>query len=453
VYVQTHRIDHPRDEVFGWHARPGALERLLPPWQPARVLEEAADLRAGTAVIGLPGGRRWRAAHDPAGYRDGERFVDELASRPFVLPLRWRHSHELVTAPDDAGATLLTDRVETPVPERLLRPMFGYRHRQLTDDLAAHAWAGELAGRPLTVAITGASGTIGRALAALLSTGGHRVLRLVRHDPQTPDERRWQPLDPAALDGVDAVVHLAGASIAGRFDAAHKAAVRDSRIEPTRTLAAAVGRAGVPVLVSASAIGLYGADRGSEELTEGSARGTGFLADVVADWEEATTAAGAGTRVVQVRTGIVQTPRGGALRLQLPIFRAGLGGPVGRGDNQLSWIGLDDLLDVYLRAIVDDRLEGPVNAVSPHPVSGADYARALGRAVHRPAVLHAPELAPRLLLGAEGAHEVALASQRVLPRRLEEIGHRFRQPTLAGALGHLLGGAGALPPSVSPVDR
>src|SRR5690606_33635096 len=204
-----------------------------------------------------------------------------------------------------------------------------------------------------------------------------------------PGERRWEPEYPAPdlLDGVDTVIHLAGASIAGRFTAQHRAAIRDSRIGPTRRLAELAGRAaGVRTFVSASAIGYYGPDRGDDLLTEADARGDGFLADVVADWEAATEPAlAAGVRVVCVRTGIVQAARGGTLRVLRPLFSAGLGGPIGGGTQWLSWIGLDDLLDVYHRAAYDIRLTGPVNAVAPHPVRNSDYTAALAGVLRRPA--------------------------------------------------------------------
>lgn len=443
VIVKTFSIETPfaPDEVFAWHARPGAVHRMMPPWQPVRVVAEAPSLRDGEAVLGLPGGRRWVARHDPAAYVEGSCFADELVSRPFVVPVRWRHAHEVAAGP--AGARV-TDRVDTTVPDRLLTSMFRFRHRQLVDDLTAHGWARTLRPAPMTVAVTGSSGLVGSALVPFLTTGGHRVVRLVRGTPSGPDERRWDLEHPAEdlFEGVDAVVHLAGASIAGRFTDEHRAAIRDSRVEPTRRLAELAARAGVEVFVGASAVGLYGADRGDTLLTETSERGDGFLADVVEEWEAATRpAAEGGVRTVNVRTGIVQSPRGGALRLQRPLYAAGLGGPIGGGGQWLSWIGIDDLLDVYLRALVDDRLAGPVNAVAPTPVSGRDYARTLGRAIRRPAVLPVPALGPRLLLGADGAREVALASQRVSPAVLESLDHPFRFPTLEGALRHVLGTA------------
>lgn len=445
--VYSSVVQAPRNEVFEWHARPGAFTRLSPPWQPMRLVAEATSLKDGRAMLALPGGLRWVAAHQPDSYDPPRRFVDVLgtdglASLPAHIVVRWRHTHEF----DDLGAgrTRVTDRLDTPVPGSALRPMFVYRHRQSADDLAAHQVAIAHGLKPSTVAVTGSSGLVGSALTAFLSTGGHRVVRLVRGTPQNSAERHWDPADPdpGLLTGVDAVIHLAGASIAGRFTQRHRKAIRDSRIGPTRRLAELIARTadGPHVLISASAIGYYGYDRGDETLTEDSDRGDGFLADVVAEWELATTAADRdGVRVVQVRTGIVQSPRGGTLRLMRPLFSAGLGGRLGDGRQWLSWIGIDDLVDVYHRALWDSELSGAVNAVAPQPVRNADYTRVLAHVLRRPAVLPVPSLGPRLLLGEQGARELVCASQRVLPQRLSQAQHRFRQPDLDSALRHLLG--------------
>jgi uncharacterized protein len=449
-------VDSSLGDVFAWHARPGAMTRLTPPWLPVRVLRETSSLRDGEAVLGLPGGLRWTAVHQPGDYDPPNTFADEHSSP--LLP--WRHLHQFSLAGEQS--TLVTDVVETPLPARALRSMFVYRHRQLAADLAALARArqigpgtGAAAGAdPLTIAVTGSGGLIGTALTALLTTSGHQVIRLVRRLPRHAGERYWRPEDPSPelLDGVDAVIHLAGASIGGRFTPERKAEIRDSRILPTRRLAelagaSLAGSAGggarpehLRAFVTASAIGIYGADRGDEVLAEDSSRGEGFLADVVADWEDAAApAAAAGIRTVQVRTGIVQTPRGGMLRLLSPLFEAGLGGRLGSGKQWLAWIGLDDLLDVYLRAVLDPGLSGPVNAVAPEPVRNADYTRTLAAVLHRPALLPVPGFGPRLLLGEEGAREIAQASQFVRPERLIEAGHEFRQPELEGALRHLFG--------------
>jgi len=438
--IREFRLDlpDPVDVVFDWHRRPGGLARLLPPWHPVRIVREAGSLRDGTAVLGLPAGRTWVAQHQPGEYVEQRTFADELTSRPFLLPVRWHHRHDF--QPRANGSTLI-DQVDSMMPDAPLRRMFAYRHRQLADDLTAH---GHFAHLPrLTVAITGSSGLIGSALAPFLTTGGHRVIHLVRRPPRTHDERRWDPVHPdvGALEGVDALVHLAGAPIAGRFTEEHRRQIRSSRIEPTQLLAEAAAAASVPVFVSASAIGLYGSDRGDEVLTEGSDSGDGFLADVVRDWEAAARvdATSDSMRSVQVRTGIVQSPRGGALRLQWPLFAAGLGGPLAGGDQWISWVGIDDLVDVYLNAILDEQLSGPINAVAPHPVRQRDYAATLGRVLGRPAVVPTPRIGPRLLLGAVGEREVAAASQRAHPAVLLGRGHVFRFPELEPALRHVLG--------------
>jgi len=440
-------VDAPRDEVFAWHSRPGAFNRLSPPWTPLRLVTEATSLKDGRATLALPGGLRWVAVHQADSYDPPRRFVDTiggdgLASLPARIAVRWRHTHEFEDAGDNR--TRVIDRVDTPVPGPALRPIFAYRHRQLADDLAAHREAAQHGLAPTTVAVTGSSGLVGSALTAFLSTGGHRVIRLVRGAAKGSDERQWNPddPDPELLAGVDAVVHLAGASIAGRFTDDHRKAVRNSRIGPTRRLAELLARTtvGPAVLISASAIGYYGYDRGDETLAEDSDRGDGFLADVVADWEDATAPAEqAGVRVVRVRTGIVQSPRGGTLRLMRPLFSAGLGGRLSSGRQWLSWIGIDDLVDVYHRALWDAALSGAVNAVAPQPVRNTEYTRTLAQVLHRPAVLPVPPLGPRLLLGGQGARELACASQRVIPGRLSQCGHRFRQPDLDSALRHLLG--------------
>ncbi|SDR94285.1 TIGR01777 family oxidoreductase [Agrococcus carbonis] len=431
------------DEVFAWHERPGALQRLMPPWLPGRVLREADSLADGRAELALPGGQVWIGQHDPAGFVPGRAFVDERvdagARSAALAPIRWRHEHRFdpVETPTGQG-TRVHDRVEAPVGSRALRPMFVYRHRQLADDLRRHA---ELAAEPMRVAVTGGGGLIGTALRAFLTTGGHEVVRLVRRDPGE-HERRWDPDWPAddLLEGIDAVVHLAGASIFGRFDEGHRHRIRASRIGPTRLLAERAAAAGVRTFVSASGIGGYGADRGDEVLSEESAQGDGFLAEVVADWEaEAALAGAGGARVVQVRTGLVQSPRGGMLQVLRPIYAAGLGGPLAGGEHWQAWIGLDDLVDVYARALVDDRLQGPVNAVVPDPVRQAEYADVLAGVLHRPAVLPTPSLGPRVLLGHQGMQELALADQRVVPAKLLAAGHRFRHPGLEDALRHMLG--------------
>jgi uncharacterized protein len=429
-------VDAPLADVFTWHERPGALPRLLPPWQPIKVAQQAQSLVDGRAVLRLPGHVRWVAQH--SGDDPPHRFVDELVS----LPLHWRHTHSFEAL--DGGSTRVIDDVETPVPGSFLRQTFRYRHHQLAGDLAAHRSAAQRGGSLLTVAVTGSSGLIGSALCAYLSTGGHRVIRLVRRAPRDQYERSWSPdrPDPRALEGVDAVVHLAGEPIAGRFTDAHKRLVRDSRVGPTSELAKVMSTMlnGPRILVCASAIGFYGNERGDEMITEESRRGSGFLADVVEAWEAAARpAADRGVRVVHVRTGIVQSARGASLKLLRPLFAFGLGGPLSPGTQWVSWIGLDDLLDVFGRVLTDAEMAGPLNAVAPEAVTNAEYASTLARVMRRPALLKVPALGPQVLLGAEGAREMVQASQRVVPARLVAADHVFRHPSLETCLRHQLG--------------
>jgi uncharacterized protein len=431
-------VPAPQNEAFDWHGRPGALERLTPPFQPVRVVSEAESLSGGQAVLRLPGGLRWVAAHEGERYDAPRCFTDRLVS----LPLRWYHTHSFQQQTE--SSTLVTDTVETPVPERVLRPMFVYRHRQLAEDLACQHVLRPLRPTSLSVGVTGASGLVGRSLCPLLTTAGHRVVRLVRRVPARPDERFWDPEDPdpSIFEGLDAVVHLAGASIAGKFNETHKRAVRESRIGPTAKLAQALVRATdrPAVLVSASAVGYYGSRRGDEELREQSGPGDGFLAQVVQGWEQALSAAeDEGVRVVKVRTGIVQSPRGGALRLQWPLFEVGIGGRLGTGDQWLPWIDVDDLSDIYHRCIVDNRCLGPINGVAPNPVTNREYANTLARVLRRPAVLPVPTIGLNLALGPEGAREMAMASQRAVPDVLTGLGHGFRRPALEACLRHQLG--------------
>ncbi|TDC70051.1 TIGR01777 family protein [Actinomadura sp. GC306] len=295
----------------------------------------------------------------------------------------------------------------------------------------------------MRVTVTGSSGLIGSALVKSLREDGHEVVRLIRREPSAPDEARWSPADgcveAAALEGTDAVVHLAGAGIGDRpWTRAYKRKVRDSRVVGTRTIAEAIAAAGrrPPVLVCGSAIGYYG-DTGGREVDEGAPAGRGFLADLVRDWEAAAApAAEAGVRVVHPRTGVILTRAGGMLGRTLPLFRLGLGGRLGDGRQWVSWISLADQV-AALRFLIDREIAGPVNLTAPAPVTNDDYTRALGRVLHRPTKVPVPAFALRAALR-EFAGEGPLISQRVLPRRLEEAGFRFAHEDVAGALADAL---------------
>ncbi len=451
TFTKRSRIDASADEVFAWHARPGAFERLTPPWERVEVLERRGGIEDGARLVMRVGpspiGVRWVADH-----RDtipGRQFVDVQTSGPFR---RWEHTHRF--EPVDANASVLEDRVEYALPlapagdlvaGRLvgarLERMFRYRHTVTAQDLTGHRAAG-LA--PRHVLVSGASGLVGSALVPFLTTGGHTVTRLVRRAPRA-GEVRWDPdggcLDAAALPAVDAIVHLAGDNIAeGRWTPEKKRRILESRLHGTRLIAETAAALPCPprVLVCASAIGFYG-DRGAEVLDETSAPGSGFLADVCRQWEAAAEPArAAGIRVVHLRFGVVLSSAGGALATMLLPFRLGAGGVLGSGTQWFSWIALDEALDEALRALADERLHGPVNAVAPHPVTNREYTAALGRVLGRPTLLAVPAFAARLAFG-ETADALLLASTRVVPRALTDAGHAFRFPALAPALRHLLG--------------
>jgi uncharacterized protein len=304
----------------------------------------------------------------------------------------------------------------------------------------------------MLVAVTGASGLIGTALVERLHAEGHQVLRLTRSRPAAPDQVHWDPasgeLDPDALAKADAVVHLAATNIGEhlRWNARIKRELLESRVEGTslvaRTMAELAtrsgGNEGPRLLVCASGVHYYG-DRGDAVLTEADGGGPGFLAGVVRQWEAAADPArAAGLRVVHLRTGLVQDVGGAGLPKQVLMFRFGLGGRLGSGRQWLSWISLDDIAGAYLHALTHDELEGPVNAVAPDPVTNAEFTRILARVLGRPAFLHVPAIAPKLVLG-ELADELLFPSLRARPARLLETGYPFEFPDLETTLRHTLG--------------
>jgi uncharacterized protein (TIGR01777 family) len=293
------------------------------------------------------------------------------------------------------------------------------------------------------VAITGATGLVGSALAAALRGSGSKVHRLVRGAPRDAGDIRWDPatgtLDAAALEGVDVIVNLAGEPIAQRWTNDVRDRIRRSRVEGTQLLARTIGAMASPprLLLSGSAVGVYG-DRGDELLDESSAAGSDWLAGVAHEWEGAAMAAASEhTRVVVLRTGVVISPRGGALARLLPPFRLGLGGPVGDGAQWMSWIALTDMVEAILFLMQADAIRGAVNLVAPEPVRNRDFTRTMGRVLHRPALIPVPKVALRAAFKGM-ADATLLASQRAIPRRLTEAGYRFRFPDLEPALRHEL---------------
>lgn len=298
----------------------------------------------------------------------------------------------------------------------------------------------------MKILVSGSTGLIGSALVPFLTAGGHSVTRLIRSQPRPGQATvHWDPaagsIDSNALEGLDAVVHLAGENIAARrWTPAQKVRIRDSRVQGTRLLAQSLARLQQPpkVMVCASAIGFYG-DRGEEILTEGSAPGSGFLTDTCLAWEAAAQPANEkDIRVVNLRLGVVLSPGGGALAKMLLPFRLGVGGKIGSGRQYMSWIEIDDVVGVIHYALTTDELRGPVNAVAPNPVTNLEFTKTLGRVLSRPTIFPMPVFAARLAFG-EMADELLLASTRVKPARLQNSGYYFRHPQLEGALRHLLG--------------
>ncbi len=294
------------------------------------------------------------------------------------------------------------------------------------------------------ILVTGVSGPIGIALLSSFKTQGSQVVRLVRGRSQNAGQVSWNPLAPAApamVSGFDAVVHLAGESVVGRWTEEKKKAIRESRVQGTRNLAAALAQSAAKprVLVCASAVGFYGS-RGEEVLCEESATGQGFLPEVCREWEDASRiAAEAGIRTVNIRIGLVLSPKGGALGNMLKPFKLGLGGRIGSGQQWWSWIHVDDIVGGIQHAIRAESLSGPVNFVAPNPVRNAEFTKVLALVLGRPAFFPVPEFALRLAFGKMAAEELLLASQRVEPGKLRTSGYEFRFPELKAALANLVG--------------
>lgn len=443
IFEKTSRIPGPSAEVFDWHTRGGAFARLTPPWDKTQLIEDGG-IRDGDRVVlrvWAPWPREWVAEHED--YIAGIQFKDRQVEGPFP---KWVHTHRVYPDPDGKrDACLMRDHIEFKLPKgplgaiayrlfmrKKIQKMFDHRHRVLAADIADHRLVAR--GRRLTVAMTGASGMIGTALAAYLRTGGHTVYPVARRDGLTFD------LEP--VRGADVLIHLAGEPIAQRWDADVKNRIRHSRVDRTRVLCEQLERLPTDerprTLLSGSAVGFYG-DREDDVLTEHSTPGDNFLADVAKDWETATKVAqDIGIRVVHLRTGIVLHPKGGALDKMLTPFKFGGGGRLGGGEQYMSWITLDDHIRAIYHVMFDDTVSGAVNLVAPDPVTNRRFTKTLAKVLRRPALIPAPRFALRRMFG-EMADEALLSSQRVEPVALERAGFAFRHPELESALRGLLG--------------
>lgn len=442
-----------------WHHRPGAFERLSPPWEEIEVIETPNGIANGGRVVMQmkmgPVKIPWVAEYHSV--REGEQFCDRQVKGPFAY---WDHQHRFLS--QGPREVTLEDHIRYRLPFGILGSLFGggfvrnkiergfaYRHAVTREDLTRSQ--GE---SPRTILISGATGMLGRVLVPFLRLRGHRVLRLTR-SPQLAGDVPWNPakgeLDEAIFNGVDAVIHLAGEGIAeGRWSDERRQAILNSRVQGTGLIAKAVARMphGPRVLVCASGASCY--PFGDTLHDEDSPLGDSFLAEVVKAWESAADPARkAGIRVVHARLGVVLSPAGGALGKLLPIFAAGLGGPVGAGLQQMSWITPDDVADILTRMAFDGHFQGPVNVVSPDPVSSRQFAQILGHVLRRPTFLPVPPGMLKMIYG-QMAEETILADSRVLPTRLQEAGYTWRHPDLETALRHVLGRHEEIPQAVEP---
>jgi uncharacterized protein (TIGR01777 family) len=433
--------------AFAWHARPGALQRLAPPWRPVAI--RSFQPAPGAHSIIENGGRltldiagvpwAWRAEHRD--YHHNESFTDVQLHGPFA---EWTHVHRFE---ESNGHCRLSDCLSyrhglatSLIKGRIVRDLerlFAFRHHRTRWDIERHASANV---SPQSIAITGASGLVGSALIPFLTTGGHSVRTIGRGQADI----RWDPakrsLDPQALNGVDTVIHLAGENVAQRWTPAAKERIRQSRINSTAFLAFTLASLPQPprVLIVPSGIGYYGTHVDDQERDESAEAGDGFLAEVCQEWEAAAeTARQAGIRVVHLRIGMVLSAAGGALRKMLPAFRCGFGGRIGSGKQWQSWIHLDDLLDIILRAMADEDLSGAINVVAPQSVRQWEFAHTLGQHLHRPTLAPLPAWVVSTLFGRMGTN-LLTEGTRVTPARLLAAHHRWRYPTLDEALRYEL---------------
>ena len=459
-FVLRTRLNHAIGDVFAWHMRPGALDRLIPPWEnvtierregtPATGGRVAFLVRRGAAEI------RFEVRHTD--FEQDRFFRDEQVRGPFT---RWVHTHRF--EPEDEGGCTVEDHVDWELPmgaagrllggstvESELERFFAFRHRRLQNDLDRIERHGD--GPRLAVAVTGSSGLIGRTLCNVLTTGGHRVVRLVRNRKKLGSEDAlWNPIEGRVeeekLEGLDAVVHLAGEPLLGlRWTEEKKKRIWASRVKGTEHLSRALAHLRRPprVLVSASAVGFYG-NRRDKRLSESSKPGRGFLAELCKAWEAATpSAARMGIRVVHLRIGLTLTPAGGALGTMLLPFKIGVGGRLGSGRQYVSWIDHDDLLSLILHVIRTPSIRGAVNATAPFPVSNSTFTGTLGRVLGRPTLIPLPALALKALLGEMGK-EMLLQGQRVQPAVAEATGFKFMYPGLEESLRYQLGRSPSAP--------
>ena len=452
-FEKISKIEAPLEAVFQWHARPGAIERYSPPWDPIAVVKKKGGIEAGAEVVlrmkAGPVPYLWHAKHTE--YEENSYFRDKQVRGPF---LNWTHTHEFEAI--DQNSCYLRDLIEFRLPphpfrgklsnvfiQKALQRIFAYRHRVLEQDLKLQmAFADR---KPMTILISGSTGLVASALIPLLTTGGHRVLRLVRKKPLSAQEVFWDPakgqIDHAALPLVDAVINLAGEKIGNaRWSQKKKESIIDSRVLGTRLLVQTMLQMKRPpeVFINASAIGFYG-DRGEKMLTESDEAGSDFISAVCQDWENETfPAEKAGIRTVNLRIGVVLDPRGGALEQMMPWFRMKVATVLGSGNQFVSWLGLNDTADILFFILNDASLAGPINAVAPEACTGNILSQSLAQQLSSFLALKIPAPVLKLAFGQMG-QELLLSSTRVKPTVLESSKYSFRNADLGGLLKHVLG--------------
>ena len=449
---ETH-TDSPRPEVFDWFERKGSFRRLMPPWEVAEEVRADETLEDGAQrIFRFPMGpikMTWVAEH--LGYQPPEKFEDIMKKGPCRS---WHHVHRFI---EKDGGTVVHDEVDYKLPMGVLGRIFGSRNvrnrlnrmfrareNRLIRDLERHSDFKHLDRKRILLA--GASGLIGKQLAAFLDTGGHEIWRLVRRTPVAgQNEIEWDPskgtIDNSAIEGFDIVIHLGGAGIGDRrWTKSRMVLIEKSRTESTGLLARTLAslKQKPEVFLVASAIGWYG-NRGDEILDEQSEAGTGFLPETCLAWEASADAARqAGIRTIHARTGVVLDASGGALEKMLLPAKMGAGGPIGFGRQWFSWISMDDQIYALHHLVMSPNTEGAYNITSPEPLQQKNFAKALGRVLRRPAFMPTPPLAIWFLYGKMGV-ALTTESQRVIPTRLTEEGYRFQHQDAESALRDALG--------------
>lgn len=455
VFIKSTEIPGTNKDAFDYHSREGALERLVPPWSILRVISHAENIKDGaisTFKVSLgPINFKWIAVH--FGYLQDRQFQDKMVKGPLQS---WIHTHSFI--PTAKGHCIMEDKIAYSPPFGKLGPillnntiqnnlnqLFHYRHRILSNDINLWKLAGRSKGQKIL--ITGSHGLIGSSLIPLLTAAGeHKITRLRRtsSDRNNPNSHSivWDPdndkVNLKELEGFDVVIHLAGENIFGRWTDSKKHKILESRVKSTRLLCDSLIKLTnpPPTLVCASATGFYG-NQGNEVLTEESKPGFGFLSEVCRKWEESTEIArGAGIRVVNTRFGVVLTPKGGMLHKLLALSRFGLGLRFGDENQHISWVSVEDAIGSIFYSIINSSIRGPINVVSPNPVTNLEFSRTLARIVKSKIMLPISQKVARIMLG-ELAD--ALITPRVVPNKLSSAGYKFVNPDLEDTLRLLLG--------------